>query len=108
MSGQVMIGVVGYALGVNLLAYAAMVVDKAKAGAGSRRIPEATLLKLAMLGGSIGTMVAQRTIRHKTRKEPFRTQLLAIIAIQILALVALTLGLVPTGSPRALWHALVS
>jgi uncharacterized membrane protein YsdA (DUF1294 family) len=103
MSGQIVIGVVGYALAVNLLAYAAMLVDKAKAEAGSRRIPEATLLKLAMLGGSIGTMVAQRTIRHKTRKEPFRTRLLAIVAIQMLALVAL--GLVATVSPEALLQA---
>lgn len=108
MSGEFMIGIAGYALAVNLLAYVAMVLDKARAGAGSRRISEATLLNLAFVGGSIGTVVAQRTIRHKTRKEPFRTQLHAIILIQILVLVALIAALIVTGSPDRLWRALVS
>jgi len=108
MSGQLMIGVIGYAVAVNLLAYAAMVFDKTRAGNNSRRISEATLLKLAMVGGSIGTVVAQRTIRHKTRKEPFRTQLHAIMLVQLVALVALVAGLVMTGSPQALWQALVA
>jgi len=108
MSGQMMIGVAGYALAVNLLAYAAMVLDKAKAEAGSRRISEATLLNLAIVGGSIGTIAAQRTIRHKTRKEPFRTRLLVIVLIQCLLLAALIVGLIVTGSPEGLWRALVA
>ncbi len=108
MSGQLMIGVVGYAVAVNLLAYAAMVFDKTLAEARSRRISEATLLNLAIVGGSIGTVIAQRTIRHKTRKEPFRSRLNAIILLQIIALGAFIVGLAATGSPEALWKALVS
>lgn len=108
MSGQFMIGVIGYTAAVNLLAYAAMVLDKARAGSNSRRVSEATLLNLAILGGSIGTVIAQRTIRHKTRKEPFRSQLAGIILLQLLALVVLIVGLVMTGSPQDLWQALVS
>lgn len=108
MSGQVLIGVAGYALAVNLLAYAAMVLDKAKAEAGLRRIPEATLLNLAIAGGSIGTIAAQRTICHKTRKEPFRTRLLMIVLIQCLVLVVLIVGLIVTGSPERLWLVLVA
>ncbi len=108
MSGQLMIGVVGYAVAVNLLAYAAMVFDKTLAEARSRRISEATLLNLAIVGGSIGTVIAQRTIRHKTRKEPFRSRLKAIILLQIIALGAFIVGLAATGSPEALWKALVS
>jgi len=91
-----------------MLAYVAMVFDKVLAERNSRRISEATLLNLAMVGGSIGTLVAQRTMRHKTRKEPFRSQLHAIILLQLLALVALVTGLAMTGSPQALWKALVS
>lgn len=108
MSGQLMIGLFGYAVAVNALAYAAMAFDKVLAENNSRRISEATLLYLAIVGGSIGTIVAQRTIRHKTRKEPFRSQLNAIILLQLLALVALVTGLVMTGSPQTLWKALIS
>lgn len=108
MSGQVVIGVIGYVVAVNLLAYAAMVFDKARAENNSRRVSEATLLSLAIIGGSIGTVIAQQTIRHKTRKEPFRSQLAGIILLQILALVALIVGVVAVGSPQKLWHVLIS
>jgi len=108
MPGQFVIGVVSYVVAVNLLAYAAMVLDKAKARAGSRRIAESTLLSLAMMGGSVGTVIAQQTIRHKTRKEPFRSQLIGIVLIQVLMLIVLTVALVNSGSPDALWQRLVS
>lgn len=58
-----------------------MVFDKARAENRSQRIPESTLLYLAFIGGSIGTMIAQQTIRHKTRKEPFRSRLIGIVLL---------------------------
>ncbi|MBS1183500.1 MAG: hypothetical protein H6Q99_3380 [Proteobacteria bacterium] len=108
MPGQLAIGVISYVVAVNLLAYAAMAFDKAKARAGSRRIAESTLLSLAMMGGSLGTVIAQQTIRHKTRKEPFRSQLVGIVLIQLLALIVLIVALVNSGSPDALWQRLTS
>ena len=51
------------------------------------RIPEKTLLRLAILGGTSGAMAAQQLLRHKTRKEPFRTQLWLIAGIQALLLI---------------------
>ena len=108
MTGQFTIGVIGYVLAVNLLAYAAMASDKSRAKNGLQRIPESTLLTLAMIGGSIGTMIAQQTIRHKTRKEPFRSTLVGIVLLQLLALIALIVGLLTTGSPEALWRFLTS
>jgi len=57
--------------------------DKARAIAGDRRIPEADLLGLALIGGSPGAFVARRLFRHKTRKEPFSTQLMLIAAAQV-------------------------
>ena len=56
--------------------------DKRRAIAGARRIPEASLLQLAFLGGTPGAFLARRLFRHKTRKEPFSTRLLLIAAVQ--------------------------
>jgi len=56
--------------------------DKQRAIAGERRIPEADLLGLAMVGGSPGAFAARHFFRHKTRKEPFSTRLQLIAAAQ--------------------------
>jgi uncharacterized membrane protein YsdA (DUF1294 family) len=57
--------------------------DKQRAIAGKRRIPESNLLGLALIGGSPGALLGRRIFRHKTRKEPFSTQLFVIVALQI-------------------------
>ena len=108
MTSQMVMGVLAYGLAINGLGYAAMVLDKTRAENKSRRIPEATLLNLALLGGSIGTVVAQQTIRHKTRKEPFRSKLVGIVALQVLVMIALAIALLVTESPEALWQLLTS
>jgi uncharacterized membrane protein YsdA (DUF1294 family) len=108
MTRQFAVAILGYAVAVNVVAYAAMAFDKARAVNNLTRIPESTLLNLALLGGSIGTVVAQRRIRHKTRKEPFRSRLAAILVFQLLALVALAVAVAWAGSPEALWLLLTS
>jgi len=45
---------------------------------GEWRTPESTLLMLAFIGGSPGAILGQQIFRHKTKKEPFRSRLLAI------------------------------
>lgn len=65
--------------------------DKQRALVGERRIPEADLLGLALIGGSPGALLARRWFRHKTRKEPFSTQLVLIAALQAGALLGLAL-----------------
>jgi uncharacterized membrane protein YsdA (DUF1294 family) len=50
--------------------------DKRRAIAGERRVRESDLLSLALIGGSPGALLARHLFRHKTRKEPFSTQLL--------------------------------
>ena len=67
--------------------------DKRRAIAGDRRIPEADLLGLALIGGSPGALLARRWFRHKTRKEPFSTWLLLIVAVQAGALIGLAFTL---------------
>lgn len=64
--------------------------DKQRAIAGHRRIAEADLLRLALLGGSPGALIARQLFRHKTRKEPFSTHLLLIISMQIGGAIGLT------------------
>lgn len=63
--------------------------DKSRAIAGSRRIPEADLLGLALVGGSPGAFLARHFFRHKTRKQPFSTYLMLIAGGQTCALIAL-------------------
>lgn len=65
--------------------------DKSRAVAGDRRIPEANLLGLALIGGSRGAFAARHLFRHKTRKEPFSTHLMLIAAAQLGAVEALLL-----------------
>ncbi len=66
--------------------------DKERAKAGRRRIAEADLLGLAMIGGSPGALLARRWFRHKTRKQPFSTWLLLIAAIQAGAIIGLAVA----------------
>ena len=65
--------------------------DKQRARAGERRIAEADLLGLALIGGTPGAFLARHLFRHKTRKQPFSTHLWLIAAIQAGALIGLLL-----------------
>lgn len=76
-------------VGVNLWTVLRFRQDKRRAAAGLRRIPEAHLLRLALLGGTPGAFAARRLFRHKTRKQPFSTRLLLIAAAQLAVAIAL-------------------
>jgi uncharacterized membrane protein YsdA (DUF1294 family) len=73
----------GLLLLINAFTYLVYWADKRRALNGEYRIPEKSLLLLALLGGSLGALIACRTLRHKTRKQPFRTLLIGIAALQI-------------------------
>lgn len=57
--------------------------DKQAAIQGERRVSEADLLGLALIGGTPGAFLARSWFRHKTRKQPFSTWLMLIGAMQI-------------------------
>ncbi|MBY3116555.1 DUF1294 domain-containing protein [Rhizobium laguerreae] len=68
-------------LALNLLVFWIYFFDKQASCHGRRRISERTLLLLALVGGSLGALAAQQLLRHKTRKEPFRSILAAILIL---------------------------
>ena len=55
------------------------------------RVPELTLLVIAMVGGSIGAMAAMRRFHHKTLHLKFKYGVPLILAAQIAGLVYLHL-----------------
>ena len=72
-----------YLLIVNAVAFLLMLVDKRKAQKKLWRIPEATLLLSAAIGGSIGALAGMYTFRHKTRHWYFKFGFPLLAAAQI-------------------------
>lgn len=60
-----------------------MGIDKRKAIKGAFRIPEATLFIVALIGGSLGSILGMYTFRHKTRHMLFVYGMPAIFILQI-------------------------
>ena len=78
-----------YLILVNALTFLLMLIDKQKAKRGAWRIPEATLLGVAAMGGSIGGILGMRLFRHKTRHLKFSLGLPLILAAQIVLILLL-------------------
>ena len=74
-----------YLLAVNVLTFIVFGVDKWKALRGHWRVPEATLMGLAALGGSVGAWLAMQLFRHKTQKKKFRYGVPALFVLQVAA-----------------------
>jgi uncharacterized membrane protein YsdA (DUF1294 family) len=70
---------------INLITFLLFGFDKMRAGAGSGRVSEGTLLTWAFLGGSIGAYAGRALFRHKTRKQPFSSHLHQIAMLQAFA-----------------------
>jgi len=63
-----------------------MLADKRKAKKKAWRIPEATLMGIAALGGSLGCLLGMYTFRHKTKHLKFTLGVPALLLLQILLL----------------------
>lgn len=72
-----------YVLAINLIAFLAYGIDKLKAKKNMWRIPEATLIWMAVVGGSIGAIIGMKVWHHKTLHKKFKFGIPAIIIIQI-------------------------
>ena len=75
--------IITYLVLVNATALVLMLADKQKARRGAWRIPEATLMGIALVGGSVGAIAGMYLFRHKTRHLKFRLGLPLILAAQI-------------------------
>ena len=76
-----------YLVFVNLLGFALMGIDKKKAEKGKWRIPEKTLFTVAIIGGSVGSILGMKVFRHKTKHKSFTTGMPAILAFQLMMVV---------------------
>jgi len=63
-----------------------MLADKQRARKNLWRIPEATLIGVAALGGSAGALLGMYIIRHKTRHLKFTLGIPVILALQSILL----------------------
>ena len=72
-----------YLVLVNAAAFFLMLADKLKAKKGAWRIPERTLIGIAVIGGSIGAIAGMNLFRHKTRHLKFSIGLPMILAVQV-------------------------
>lgn len=72
-----------YLLAINVVTFIIYGIDKYKAKKAKWRISEATLLLLAVLGGSIGAWMGMKVWHHKTMHKKFKYGIPAILLIQI-------------------------
>ena len=75
-----------YLIAINIATFIAFSWDKAIASTGNdldKRIPEALLLGICLVGGSVGGFIAMHLVRHKTRKWYFVWGLPVFIVLDI-------------------------
>ena len=75
-----------YLILINALGLVLMLADKRKAIKKAWRIPEATLMGVAFIGGSLGVAMGMRLFRHKTLHVKFSLGVPLILAVHILLL----------------------
>lgn len=78
-----------YLIIMNLVGFAMMGIDKRKAMKKLWRIPESTLFIIAIIGGSIGSIIGMRVFHHKTRHWYFVYGMPLILLLQILFIIAI-------------------
>ena len=61
-----------YFIAINIIAFVMYGIDKQRAIKDKWRIPEATLISLAALGGGAGALLGMLIWHHKTKKWKFR------------------------------------
>ena len=82
-----------YLLIMNIVGYAMMGIDKKRAIQGAWRISEASLFLVALLGGSLCSILGMQRFRHKTKHWYFKYGMPAILILQIALPVYISISL---------------
>ena len=77
---------------MNIIGFASMGIDKRKAHRGAYRIPEATLFAIAIMGGSLGSVIGMFLFRHKTKHWYFKFGMPIILLLHVVLAVFLVLS----------------
>ena len=88
-----------YLLAVNALTFIVYGIDKYKAKHAKWRISEATLLLLAVFGGSIGAWVGMKVWHHKTMHKKFKYGVPVILVLQVVLAVWIIIKMAQTTMP---------
>lgn len=82
-----------YFWGINVVALIMYGIDKYKARKAKWRISEATLLMLAVIGGSVGAWIGMKVWHHKTKHKKFKYGVPLILFLQIAVIMFLHINL---------------
>jgi uncharacterized membrane protein YsdA (DUF1294 family) len=72
---------------INSLTFVLFGIDKRRAKHAQWRIPEGTLIGLALLGGSLGAWLGMAVWHHKTQHKKFKYGIPLILLAQIVAVI---------------------
>jgi uncharacterized membrane protein YsdA (DUF1294 family)/cold shock CspA family protein len=84
--GRLPFAVLGVYLAASIIAFLAYAMDKSAAQNNRWRTQESTLHLFGLIGGWPGALFAQRTLRHKSKKEEFQTVFWATVVLNCCAL----------------------
>ena len=73
-----------YLVIINAAGFLIMLIDKRKAQKNLWRIPERTIMSVAVSGGSVGVLLGMYAFRHKTKHLKFTIGAPVILSVQIL------------------------
>ena len=78
-----------YLIAINFITFIVYGIDKYKAKKSKWRIPEATLLLIAVIGGSIGAWTGMNVWHHKTMHKNFKYGIPIILVLQCILFIYL-------------------
>ena len=84
MKPEIITAFIIYLTVINLAGFFSMFIDKRRAIKNKWRISEQTLFIIAIVGGSIGSLLGMRIFRHKTKHIQFTFGIPAILIMQII------------------------
>ena len=83
MTKYLLYGLLFYLAAINLIAFFLYGIDKWKSRHAKRRITEARLLSISLLGGSLGAFLGMKVWHHKTQHNKFRFSLPLILILHL-------------------------